>query len=63
MTTGPINPAKKNEVAGRRRVSPLAVAVYFALAKLVIHLLTSGGYGYFRDELYYIACGEHLDWG
>jgi 4-amino-4-deoxy-L-arabinose transferase-like glycosyltransferase len=20
-------------------------------------------YGYFRDELYYIACSDHLDWG
>jgi len=21
------------------------------------------GYGYFRDELYYLACADHLDWG
>jgi hypothetical protein len=26
----------------------------------VLHLLTSGGYGYFRDELYYLACTENL---
>lgn len=32
----------------------------FALAKLVLHLATSSGYGYFRDELYYLACTEHL---
>src|SRR5919199_1111889 len=25
--------------------------------------MTNGHYGYFRDELYYLACGEHLDWG
>jgi len=43
--------------------SPLACAVYIALVKLVIHLLTNNRYGYFRDELYYIACGEHLAWG
>ncbi|HJQ31818.1 MAG TPA: glycosyltransferase family 39 protein [Pyrinomonadaceae bacterium] len=41
----------------------LAVALYLAAAKLVLHLLTNGQYGYFRDELYYLACGEHLDWG
>lgn len=34
-----------------------------ALAKLVLHFLTNGQYGYQIDELYYIACGEHLDWG
>jgi len=25
--------------------------------------LTNGGYGHFRDELYYIACSKHLAWG
>jgi hypothetical protein len=46
-----------------RWTSALAIAVYIALLKLLIHLLTASRYGYFRDELYYIACGEHLDWG
>jgi len=41
----------------------LAIAVYFASAGLLVHLLTNGGYGYFRDELYYLACADHLDWG
>ena len=31
--------------------------------KLVLHLLVNRRYGYFRDELYYIACSRHLDWG
>src|SRR6184192_2507527 len=30
---------------------------------LVVHLLTIRRYGYFRDELYYIACARHLDFG
>ena len=30
---------------------------------LLVHLLTNGRYGYFRDELYYIACGQHLAFG
>lgn len=27
------------------------------------HMLVSGRYGYFRDELYYLACSHHLAWG
>jgi len=33
------------------------------LATLTVHLLFNSGYGFFRDELYYIACGEHLAFG
>src|SRR3712207_1633366 len=40
-----------------------ATAVYLALAKLLLHLLTADDYGYFRDELYYMAAGERLDLG
>ena len=35
----------------------------FSTAALLVHLLTNGHYGYFRDELYYIACARHLDFG
>jgi 4-amino-4-deoxy-L-arabinose transferase-like glycosyltransferase len=31
----------------------------FAGAKLLLHLATTSGYGYFRDELYYLACADH----
>jgi 4-amino-4-deoxy-L-arabinose transferase-like glycosyltransferase len=27
------------------------------------HILVSGRYGYFVDELYYLACSHHLAWG
>ena len=40
-----------------------AILVYLALAKLLLHLLTADDYGYFRDELYYMAAGERLDLG
>src|SRR5919198_5131773 len=44
-------------------LSDRAVLAYLAAAKLALHFLTNGRYGYWCDELYFIACGEHLDWG
>src|SRR6478672_9502269 len=35
----------------------------FSMAALLVHLLTNGRYGYFRDELYYLACARHLNFG
>ncbi len=43
--------------------SDFALLGSLALVKLLLHFLTNGQYGYFSDELYYIAAGEHLDWG
>ncbi len=34
-----------------------------ALAKLTLHVIVNGRYGYFRDEFDYLACGDHLAWG
>lgn len=34
-----------------------------ALGALVLHAATAARYGYFRDELYFIACSTHLAWG
>lgn len=31
--------------------------------KLLLHVAFNRRYGYFRDELYYFACGERLAWG
>ena len=41
----------------------LAVPLLFAALKLLLHALAVTNYGYFRDELYYIACSKHLAWG
>jgi 4-amino-4-deoxy-L-arabinose transferase-like glycosyltransferase len=43
------------------RCDPVAMAL--AIATALFHLLTVRGYGIFRDELYYLACANHLDWG
>jgi hypothetical protein len=50
-------------VAKRTHLSESAIIASFSLVALLVHLLTNGGYGYFRDELYYLACAQHLDFG
>ena len=37
--------------------------VVFALARMALYCVAGPHYGYFRDELYYLACGEHPAWG
>jgi hypothetical protein len=34
-----------------------------ALFTLILHLWVNGGYGYMRDELYFVICGRRLAWG
>ena len=46
-----------------RWTSASTIVLYLAGAKLLFHLLTAGRYGIFRDELYYLACSEHLAFG
>lgn len=46
----------------------LRLGFAFAAAKLFLHFALTLwsehlGYGYFRDEFYYLACGHHLAWG
>ena len=41
------------------RINP---AFLLALACLVLHALANGHYGFFRDELYFIVCGDHPAW-
>ncbi len=43
------------------RLGPFVYLV--AAAQLLLHVLSLRGYGIFRDELYYLACADHLDWG
>jgi hypothetical protein len=56
-------------IQGRTSLRPaLLLAAWFALITFLVHFLSSLwgmhlGYGYFRDEFYFLVCGRHLDWG
>src|SRR6266851_8115619 len=41
----------------------MLVVLLLALANFLLHLYFNDRYGYFRDELNYMACGDHLAWG
>ncbi|MGB8030021.1 MAG: glycosyltransferase family 39 protein [Terracidiphilus sp.] len=48
--------------------SALIPAALFAALAFLVHFVSSLwgshlGYGFFRDELYYLVCGHHLAWG
>lgn len=59
LATQGIRPFERAWAAGGAIVAALAAF------KLAIHLATTGafGYGFFVDELYFLACSRHLDWG
>jgi hypothetical protein len=45
-------------------LGPMNLWVYaLAVVATLIHFLCNGRYGYFRDELYYAACGQYPAWG
>jgi hypothetical protein len=41
----------------------IAVAYLVAAVAFALQMATNGRYGYFRDELYYLALSHHLAWG
>ena len=68
MTTRPSAAETSPPPAGRLRTAISWVGgglATVALAKLLLHLLTTGafGYGFFVDELYYLALSKHLALG
>jgi len=57
------DPMERGET-DRSPSAPLSTAAYaLAIVAFALHVGFSGRFGYFRDELYYAACGQHLAWG
>jgi hypothetical protein len=44
-------------------MTPVNIIWAITAATFALHLTTSGGYGFFRNELYFIICGRHPDFG
>jgi hypothetical protein len=40
-----------------------AIVAYLAATLFLVHVAFARNYGYFVDELYHLACAEHLAWG
>jgi hypothetical protein len=57
-TTPAVKPVSPSHPGSAR-----AIVLCIAAAYLLLHLATAGRYGLFRDELYYVDCSRHLDWG
>ena len=55
----PNDPALQDALRLSLLFAAIKLLFQFALTLYTEHL----GYGYFRDEFYYIACGQHLAWG
>ena len=48
---------------GVSAASSIPLLLGLAAVRLAIQFAGINHYGFFRDELYYMACGEHLGWG
>lgn len=61
--TSTAQPSTANTNPNTFLASDLSIAWLLAAAAVLLQMLTNGRYGYFRDELYFLACSDHLAWG
>ena len=46
-----------------RSTNGIPIVAFLAAVKFLFHMATANLYGFFIDELYFLACGQHLAWG
>jgi hypothetical protein len=61
--TSTAQPSTANANPNTFLASDLSIAWLLAAAAVLLQMLTNARYGYFRDELYFLACSDHLAWG
>jgi hypothetical protein len=59
----PLAAVSKENRAPSPLASGTAIVLYLASVRIILYFIAGPNYGYFRDELYYLACGEHPAWG
>ena len=52
-----------NPTEARRPALAVREVMVVALGLVALHATALARYGWFRDELYYVACAQHLAWG
>jgi hypothetical protein len=63
MSDGQAADATAQSTISESRRGVWALLGGFAILAFVLHTILYRGYGFFRDELYFIACSKHLAWG
>ncbi|HEY2119457.1 MAG TPA: glycosyltransferase family 39 protein [Candidatus Acidoferrum sp.] len=63
MSDGQAADATAQSTISESRGGVWALLGGFAILTFVLHTILYRGYGFFRDELYFIACSKHLAWG
>jgi 4-amino-4-deoxy-L-arabinose transferase-like glycosyltransferase len=63
MPIRPIQYVNQNSDSRQYPASDLFVICILAAFTIFAHLATNNRYGFHRDELYYLACANHLDFG
>lgn len=60
-----INPSNSAQIPISHRwlSSGYVFTAAVALVRVLLYVVAAPHYGYFRDEMYYLACGEHPAWG